>query len=373
MREGNKIMKKIFSIFILMILFICGAVINVNAYTNNENMNSKEITNIITEAYQYRTKSIVDPSYIDKLELFYAKYTKIYNFEKNRYKNYIEMADRLNIKILNIKSNVEISNIKLKNNDECQVDLKEIISFDWINSNDDPINSKTNKSDMGIDHKVTLIKKDNEWKIQKDEYTEGYLTNVTSPDFDVSQLKSLSVPEITHDNVVPYSPPGSTPYNRNAAANYAENYCLKYNPSYKSYDSVGGDCANFVSQCLYAGGAYYIGFGINSSTNWWYDNKNTSLTTDDVASTTWTYCPSQRPFILSGWGSETTSSSLSRGDIIYYDWAGDGIWDHVAIVTGFDSSGAPLVSCHTTDYHNIKWNYGGSSCKYSCIHINNYI
>ena len=41
-------------------------------------------------------------------------------------------------------------------------------------------------------------------------------------------------------------------YNPSAAVNYALSYCRNYNPAYNSYP--GADCANFVSQCLIAGG-----------------------------------------------------------------------------------------------------------------------
>lgn len=43
-------------------------------------------------------------------------------------------------------------------------------------------------------------------------------------------------------------------YNRNAAVNYANTWCNKRNPQYKKYTDKRGDCANFVSQCLIAGG-----------------------------------------------------------------------------------------------------------------------
>ena len=41
-------------------------------------------------------------------------------------------------------------------------------------------------------------------------------------------------------------------YNANAAVNYALKHCRNYNKAYNSYP--GADCANFVSQCLIAGG-----------------------------------------------------------------------------------------------------------------------
>lgn len=42
-------------------------------------------------------------------------------------------------------------------------------------------------------------------------------------------------------------------YNRFAAKNYALKWALKRNPKYYSFDNLGGDCTNFVSQCIYAG------------------------------------------------------------------------------------------------------------------------
>lgn len=52
-------------------------------------------------------------------------------------------------------------------------------------------------------------------------------------------------------------------YNRIAARNYARDYALKYNKSYSVYS--GNDCANFVSQALYAA-------GIPTTTTWRADS-----------------------------------------------------------------------------------------------------
>ena len=45
----------------------------------------------------------------------------------------------------------------------------------------------------------------------------------------------------------------SLAYDANKAIRYAQTYCKSYNPNYIDYRSQG-DCANFVSQCLIAGG-----------------------------------------------------------------------------------------------------------------------
>ena len=66
-------------------------------------------------------------------------------------------------------------------------------------------------------------------------------------------------------------------YDRKTAVKYARKWAYKRNGKYYNFDSVGGDCTNFVSQCLYAGskvmnykkdlGWYYIN-GNNKSPSW---------------------------------------------------------------------------------------------------------
>ena len=43
-------------------------------------------------------------------------------------------------------------------------------------------------------------------------------------------------------------------FNITEACAYAETFALKPNPNYKSFEGTGGDCTNFASQILYAGG-----------------------------------------------------------------------------------------------------------------------
>ncbi len=42
-------------------------------------------------------------------------------------------------------------------------------------------------------------------------------------------------------------------YNRDKAIAYAHEWAMGRNPAYYNFDGQGGDCTNFVSQCLYAG------------------------------------------------------------------------------------------------------------------------
>lgn len=43
-------------------------------------------------------------------------------------------------------------------------------------------------------------------------------------------------------------------YNRENARNYALKYALTRNPSWTRYDAWGGNCQNYGSQCIFAGG-----------------------------------------------------------------------------------------------------------------------
>lgn len=42
-------------------------------------------------------------------------------------------------------------------------------------------------------------------------------------------------------------------YDRAKAVDYARTWALSRNPNYANFSGLGGDCANFASQCLYAG------------------------------------------------------------------------------------------------------------------------
>lgn len=60
-------------------------------------------------------------------------------------------------------------------------------------------------------------------------------------------------------------------YDREAAVAYARQWALSRNPRYYDYDPLGGDCTNFASQCIHAGGGvmnYKPTFG------WYYNSAN---------------------------------------------------------------------------------------------------
>ena len=61
------------------------------------------------------------------------------------------------------------------------------------------------------------------------------------------------------------------PYDRAKAITYANKWANSRNPIYYNFDSLGGDCTNFVSQCLYAGCAV---MNYSQNNGWYYNNVN---------------------------------------------------------------------------------------------------
>lgn len=157
---------------------------------------------------------------------------------------------------------------------------------------------------------------------------------------------------ITPDQIRSYNSRFS--YDRRAAVQYAERWWNSYNPEYRKFDV---DCTNYVSQCLFAGGAPMHG-APDRGRGWWCSSDNWSFS--------WAVAHSLR-WYLSGSGGglqgreAKSASDLIPGDIICYDFQGDGRWDHNTIVTSKDSYGMPLVNAHTDNSRNRYWSYEDSA------------
>jgi hypothetical protein len=165
-------------------------------------------------------------------------------------------------------------------------------------------------------------------------------------------------------------------YSRSAAVRYAVTYALKPNPAYRYFpliNDTSGDCANFLSQCLRAGGApltYAPGHV------WWYNSKGNSNVNDDSWSVSWTVAHSLYWYLkinqASGFsgvkGLEVESQSqLELGDLIFFEDR-TGLIFHSSIVTGF-SNGTPLVSHHSYEALNIPYTRSWPAGKYHFLKV----
>ena len=60
-------------------------------------------------------------------------------------------------------------------------------------------------------------------------------------------------------------------YNREKVYEYAKKWAYSRNPQYYNYDAIGGDCTNFVSQCIFSGCNQ---MNYNKNNGWYYINGN---------------------------------------------------------------------------------------------------
>lgn len=361
-------MRKLVSIVLTVGMLILGTNVG-SALAANQDTQENTIQAMLQKAYTTRAESIVQSPKINELKAFYEKNHE-FDFEKNRVNQYQQMQAKLKQKITSMKSTLTITNIDLAVEQNPKVTAYEWLEYNWLGESKD-----LQTTGIGVNHVITLVKEGENYLIEEDSYDEGPLTKVESPSYKAPTAPSPSQAPQTDSQltsnaiIVPQIVPGSTYYNRNAAANYSDSYATSYNSNYYNYNPDGGDCANFASQSMYAGNAYFVGNGSQGDSYWWYNNSGSTPLLKSPAP--WRYCPSQINFVLNGWGTTTTLSGLQRGDLIYYDWTGDGVWDHVAIVTAFSGT-TPLVNSHNTDLYHANWTLGGAA-RYQYVHIKDYI
>lgn len=143
-------------------------------------------------------------------------------------------------------------------------------------------------------------------------------------------------------------------YDRLRAVQYAETWWNEFNPSFEMFEN---DCTNFISQCLLAGEAPMRG-APNRSAGWWYNRNNWSYSWA-VAHAFFLYLSNSKTGLKA---IEVDSpEKLLLGDVICYDFEGDGRFNHTTIVTGKDAEGMPLVNAHTTNSRLRYWSYEDST------------
>ncbi len=170
-----------------------------------------------------------------------------------------------------------------------------------------------------------------------------------------------------------------TSYDRDAAVAYAKELCNKrnYNGRWLAYDMYGGNCQNFASQCIYAGGIKMDNRGYGESQWKFYSQTLNNKQTASGRSYSWTGVD---PFYT--YATINRSNGLicqadlalnyaEKGDVIqvgaYYEWR------HSLVVTDvlFDADGSLqdiIVASNTAD----RWNYPLSAYIYTyprLIHI----
>ncbi len=150
-------------------------------------------------------------------------------------------------------------------------------------------------------------------------------------------------------------------YDRRAAVRYALNWAFARNPRFYDFEDIGGDCTNYISQCLYAGCGV---MNYSQENGWYYINSN------DRAPA-WTGVNFLREFLLTNrgtgvYGEQVPLSELRRADIIQLINR-EGRYYHTVFVSAIFEPATPeniFVCAHSVNARNRKlstYNYADAA------------
>lgn len=155
-------------------------------------------------------------------------------------------------------------------------------------------------------------------------------------------------------------------YKRKLAVKYAKKWAYDRNPKYYNFDSLGGDCTNFISQCVYAGSKE---MNYSKSNGWYYNNLNNR-------SASWSGVNEFYKFLISNKlngprGEKVGQKDLEIGDVIQLSF--DGIkFAHTLIIVNIEnieSLDNIYTASHTFDSYKRKVSsYNFQKIRF--IHIN---
>ncbi len=196
----------------------------------------------------------------------------------------------------------------------------------------------------------------------------GDQISVAQKDEYLSEIKDEKEQVDANDSNIAPVVSSTLAYSSASSTRYALDYALNPNPNYADFTNLGGDCTNFISQCLYAGGKS-MHYGTAYSGSCWY------YTTSTNRSSTWTGASQFRNYVTSGNSQLNMSTSnwnnVVNGDIIQLMSSGSAY--HSLIITGvaYSSYGRSdiLVCAHTTNRRHVSLSayYSGTKAYY---HVN---
>jgi hypothetical protein len=236
---------------------------------------------------------------------------------------------------------------------------------------------------LGTRHNILLKKESNTWIVVREIYSDPINDN---PELIPKGSVEPITPVFTYRLNKTFQSKSNKIYNRIKAISYANKYAgtawgagnnNTYNPKYKDYSTLGGDCTNFVSQVL---GDLREAGGLPMKPDWNFTKKGVTKS--------WVNTDSFRKFLTSsGYGNvvgygffkeivKPTEEhphgmihELQPGDLIGYEDKGDIV--HFSIIIGSDSQGYLLVNSHTADRYHVPWDLGwDENTKFWLFHIN---
>ena len=139
-------------------------------------------------------------------------------------------------------------------------------------------------------------------------------------------------------------------YDRAAAVAYAHRWAYGRNPLFYDYETLGGDCTNFASQCIYAGSGV---MNFTPTFGWYYIDANQKAPAWTGVEYLWNFL-TRKGISVGPVGRPCELQELRPGDLIQLRLKEEG-WQHSPIVVSVGFPATPenvLVAAHSYDADN---------------------
>ena len=201
------------------------------------------------------------------------------------------------------------------------------------------------RSQMQYDTLYGQLMEEGEGDWREADLAQAYIQAMPGYLEEIRAAQALREEQLGQDAALPQA---EQDYDWQAALAYADEYAMDCNGAWTDYSSVGGNCQNYVSQCLLAGG---IPMDISGSAVWkWYGSTPSNSARAEGRSTSWTGAGSFRTYAEDNTGFGLVAQvdapyySGRPGDLI--QMGTEGVWRHVVIIRDLVTDGAG----NTVDY-----------------------
>ncbi|MFA5524216.1 MAG: amidase domain-containing protein [Tissierellales bacterium] len=364
-----KMLRTLLIIITLLVIILLGIYVHYLSSINStffiEDSIKEFLTSKVQEIFSKRNKAILD----EKIEILDGLYDKslrngqwAYEHEIKKMKYLHNWSHRQSVSFTKVDSQLLIRSVKEKGNGYI-LNILASTEYEYVYLDSPEIK---NTFRIGTYHSLDLMAKDDKFLITKEWYTDPFADSLLLDELKNEEIKKIILSGENKDL-------SSLNEGRMKAVKYADEFCgaaslpeygFKYNPKYKNYNSLGGDCTNFASQVMHAG-------GFKRNDTWNYSNGS--------GSKAWVNAQAFKNYMLySGRASLITSGNYDKvlkasykllpGDIIAYEKKGT--IAHISVITGIDSKGYALVNSHNSDRYKVPWDLGWNNkgIKFWLIH-----
>jgi len=354
--KNKKLQSSQLNLFIFILFLLSIQLLNNRYAYAVTDESKKKVTSYIEHIFLNRNRAMLSGD-LDLIQSFYNMDTKYgtwaYEYEKRKMDYIKNWAEKQGIKFTDIIPTVIVKKIKGVN-DNFSVYLLCSTEYKYIYKDRPQVK---NISKIGTYHNLQLMSKDGSWVISKEWYKDPFANSLDLENIKADSIKEFILSQDARDLT-------TIDKRRIRAIEYADKFCgaastleydFKYNKKYRDYNPEGGDCANFASQILFEGGKFRKNYA------WSYDKNG--------ATKAWLNADGFKNYMIySGRASiiaygnynkvYKASYKLLPGDFVAYEKKND--ITHISVVTGADSRGYSLVSCHNSDRSKVPWDLGWS-------------